>query len=119
MNKLPNYNHCMSIFLCKIVYYCLIIAIFSLVIFNPNTNIVDALKTIVVKNYSIVTKPIATLWNIFTPGSGLTYETIDWRMVWMKSQIEGLEFEDYFLSENLYSDEGIVQRIGEIAWPIM
>ncbi len=37
----------------------------------------------------------------------------------MKSHIEELEFKDYSLSEKLYTDEAVVQRIGEIAWPIM
>lgn len=117
--KLPGRNFRVNPYIQKVVYYCLIIAILSLLIFNPNSNVADALKTIALKNYSFVTKPITKLVNIFTPGSGLTYETIDWRMLWMKSHIEELEFKDYSLSEKLYTDEAVVQRIGEIAWPIM
>jgi len=37
----------------------------------------------------------------------------------MKSQIEKFGLESYALSEKIYSDDKIVQRIGEVAWPVM
>ena len=100
----------------KIVYFCVIILIFLFLVISPKNL---GLITIFVKNYDFLTKPVHSLVNIFTPSSGLTNETIDWRILWMKSQIEIFGLGSYALSEKIYSDDKIVQRIGEVAWPVM